>query len=59
MSSSFWLMLAGLAGLNLLGAASPGPAFFVVSRSAAGQSRRAGLATGCAADARVRGAPSR
>jgi RhtB (resistance to homoserine/threonine) family protein len=45
MSSSFWLMLAGLAGLNLLGAASPGPAFFVVSRSAAGQSRRAGLAT--------------
>src|ERR1700757_4765881 len=44
MSSSFWLMLAGLAGLNLLGAASPGPAFFVVSRSAAGQSRRAGLA---------------
>jgi RhtB (resistance to homoserine/threonine) family protein len=37
-------MLAGIAGLNLLGAASPGPAFFVVSRMAAGQSRRAGLA---------------
>jgi RhtB (resistance to homoserine/threonine) family protein len=45
MSSSFWLMLLGVAGLNLLGAASPGPAFFVVSRAAAGQSRRAGLAT--------------
>ena len=42
--TSFWLMLAGIAGINLLGAASPGPAFFVVSRMAAGQSRRAGLA---------------
>jgi threonine efflux protein len=45
LDSSFWLMLAGIAAINLMGAASPGPAFFVVSRSAAGQSRRAGLAT--------------
>jgi threonine efflux protein len=41
--SSFWLMLAGIAGLMLLGSASPGPAFFVVSRTAAGRGRRAGL----------------
>ena len=45
MTSSFWLMLAGIAAVNLMGAASPGPAFFVVSRTAVGQSRRAGLAT--------------
>jgi threonine efflux protein len=38
-------MLAGIAAVNLMGAASPGPAFFVVSRTAVGQSRRAGLAT--------------
>jgi RhtB (resistance to homoserine/threonine) family protein len=46
MDSAFWLMLAGIAAVNLMGAASPGPAFFVVSRTAVGQSRRAGLATG-------------
>jgi len=46
MHTSFWLMLAGIAVVNLMGAASPGPAFFVVSRTAVGQSRRAGLATG-------------
>ena len=45
MTTSFWLMLAGIAAVNLMGAASPGPAFFVVSRTAVGQSRRAGLAT--------------
>lgn len=45
-TTPLWLTLLGLAGLNLLGAASPGPAFFVVSRTAAGRSRRAGLATG-------------
>ncbi|HEY2110739.1 MAG TPA: LysE family transporter, partial [Dongiaceae bacterium] len=45
MHSSFWLMLAGIAAVNLMGAASPGPAFFVVSRTAVGQSRHAGLAT--------------
>jgi threonine efflux protein len=44
LDSSFWFMLAGIAAINLMGAASPGPAFFVVSRTAAGQSRRAGLA---------------
>src|SRR5215467_5999456 len=47
MTTSFWLMLAGIAAVNLMGAASPGPAFFVVSRTAVGQSRRAGLATAC------------
>jgi threonine efflux protein len=46
LDSSFWLMLAGIAAVNLMGAASPGPAFFVVSRTAVGQSRPAGLATG-------------
>ncbi len=45
MSSSFWLLLAGVAAVNLMGAASPGPAFFVVSRTAIGQGRRIGLAT--------------
>jgi threonine efflux protein len=45
-STSFWLLLGSVAAVNLLGAASPGPAFFVVSRTAVGQSRRAGLATG-------------
>jgi len=44
-STSFWLMLGSVAAVNLLGAASPGPAFFVVSRTAVGQNRRAGLAT--------------
>jgi threonine efflux protein len=44
-STSFWLLLGSVAAVNLLGAASPGPAFFVVSRTAVGQSRRAGLAT--------------
>jgi threonine efflux protein len=43
--TSFWLMLGGIAAVNLLGAASPGPAFFIVSRTAAGQSRRAGFTT--------------
>jgi len=45
MDSSFWLLLAGVAAVNLMGAASPGPAFFVVSRTAVGQSRAAGFAT--------------
>ena len=45
-STSFWLLLGSVAAVNLLGAASPGPAFFLVSRTAVGQSRRAGLATG-------------
>ena len=36
MDSSFWLMLAGIAAVNTMGAASPGPAFFVVSRTAVG-----------------------
>jgi threonine efflux protein len=45
-NTSFWLMLGSVAAVNLLGAASPGPAFFVVSRTAVGQNRRAGLATG-------------
>ena len=44
--TSLRLMLGGLALVNLMGAASPGPAFFVVSRSAAGEGRAAGLATG-------------
>jgi threonine efflux protein len=44
-STSFWLMIGSVAAVNLMGAASPGPAFFVVSRTAVGQSRRAGLAT--------------
>jgi threonine efflux protein len=44
--TSLWLMLAGVMLVNLLGAASPGPAFLVVSRTAVGQSRRAGIATG-------------
>ncbi len=45
-STPFWLMLGSVAAVNLLGAASPGPAFFVVSRTAVGRNRRAGLATG-------------
>jgi threonine efflux protein len=47
MNSSFWWLLAGIAAFNLMGAASPGPAFFVVSRTAVGHSRRTGLATAC------------
>ena len=44
--NSFWLMLGTVMLVNLMGAASPGPAFLVVSRTAVGESRRAGLATG-------------
>jgi threonine efflux protein len=44
-TSSLLLLLLSVAAVNLLGAASPGPAFFVVSRTAVGQSRKAGLAT--------------
>ncbi len=44
-NTSLWLLLASVAAVNLLGAASPGPAFFVVSRTAVGQNRRAGFAT--------------
>jgi RhtB (resistance to homoserine/threonine) family protein len=44
--NSFWLMLGSVMVVNLMGAASPGPAFLVVSRTAVGESRRAGLATG-------------
>jgi RhtB (resistance to homoserine/threonine) family protein len=47
MNASIWLLLISVAAVNLMGAASPGPAFFVVSRTAVGQSRRAGLATAC------------
>lgn len=46
LNTSIWLLLGSVAAVNLLGAASPGPAFFVVSRTAVGQNRRAGLATG-------------
>ena len=45
LNTSLWLLLGSVAAVNLLGAASPGPAFFVVSRTAVGQNRRAGLAT--------------
>ena len=44
-TSSLLLLLLSVAAVNLLGAASPGPAFFIVSRTAVGQSRKAGLAT--------------
>ena len=44
-NSSLLLLLGSVAAVNLLGAASPGPAFFVVSRTAVGHNRRAGLAT--------------
>jgi len=38
--------LAGIALANILGAMSPGPAFFLVGRAAASHSRANGLATG-------------
>jgi len=44
--NSFWLMLGTVMLVNLMGAASPGPAFLVVSRTAVSEGRRAGLATG-------------
>lgn len=44
--NSFWLMLGTVMLVNLMGAASPGPAFLVVSRTAVGENRRAGLMTG-------------
>jgi threonine efflux protein len=44
-NTSFLLLLGSVSMVNLLGAASPGPAFFIVSRTAVGQSRRAGIAT--------------
>ena len=42
---SYVPLLAGIAAVNLLAIASPGPAFFLVSRSAAGRSRAVGVAT--------------
>lgn len=44
---SYGITLAGIAVANMLGAITPGPGFLLVSRAAAGRSRRAGLATGC------------
>lgn len=43
---SYVPLLAGIAVINLLAIASPGPAFFLVSRVAAGRSRAVGVATG-------------
>src|SRR5512139_1614229 len=45
MSSYLW-PLAGLALANLLGIISPGPAFLMVSRAAAGRSLGVGVALG-------------
>ncbi|MEJ2654085.1 MAG: LysE family transporter [Acidihalobacter sp.] len=42
---SYVPMLAGIAAINLLAIMSPGPAFFLVSRSAASRSRAVGVAT--------------
>ncbi len=42
---SYVPMLAGIAVINLLAIMSPGPAFFLVSRSAASRSRAVGVAT--------------
>lgn len=42
---SYVPLLAGIAVINLLAIMSPGPAFFLVSRSAAGRSRAVGVAT--------------
>ena len=44
--SSYLLPLAGLALANLLGIISPGPAFLMVSRAAAGRSLGVGVALG-------------
>ncbi len=43
---SYGATLAGIAFANMLGIISPGPAFLLVSRTAAARSRSAGLATG-------------
>ncbi|OBS08170.1 LysE family transporter [Acidihalobacter prosperus] len=43
---SYLPVVAGVAVVNMLAIASPGPAFFLVSRAAAGRSRRQGVATG-------------
>jgi threonine efflux protein len=43
---SYGATLAGIAFANMLGILSPGPAFLLVSRTAAARSRSAGLATG-------------
>jgi len=43
---SYTLTLAGVAAANMLACLSPGPAFLLVSRAAAGRSRAVGLATG-------------
>ncbi|AOU96808.1 hypothetical protein BI364_01220 [Acidihalobacter yilgarnensis] len=43
---SYLPVVAGVAVVNMLAIASPGPAFFLVSRAAAGRSRSQGLATG-------------
>ena len=42
---SYVPLLTGIAAVNLLAIASPGPAFFLVSRSAASRSRAVGVAT--------------
>jgi threonine efflux protein len=42
---SYALTLAGVAAANMLACLSPGPAFLLVSRAAAGHSRAVGLAT--------------
>jgi hypothetical protein len=41
---SYGATLAGIAFANMLGILSPGPAFLLVSRTAAARSRAAGLA---------------
>ena len=43
---SYGATLASIAFANMLGVISPGPAFLLVSRTAAARSRSAGLATG-------------
>ena len=52
---SYALTLLGIGAIHLLAAMSPGPAFVVVSRVSAGQTRRAALAAalGCASAALV------
>ncbi len=43
---SYAFTLAGIAAANMLACLSPGPAFLLISRAAAGRSRTIGLATG-------------
>lgn len=43
---SYIFTLTGIAVANFLGIVSPGPAFLIVTRAAAGHSRAAGVATG-------------